>query len=63
MKEKQHLEKSYVGRIGEVSFGGIQITVKVLGERVFMGRKQVFIKPISGNGGVWKYVANVSFDK
>ncbi len=62
--EKQKaVEKKYLGKTGLVSFGGLQIQVKVIGVKILAGREFVQITPTGrqGGGSVWKYVQNIAF--
>ena len=62
-KKSSKKKKSYLGKVGVVSFGGIQVEVKVLEEKTLAGRTHVLITPtkIKNGAQVWKNDPNIVF--
>ena len=59
----KELHKKYIGKVGLMSFDGLQIQVKVVDVKQLAGRDHVLVTPVgkSNGGQVWKYAGNVRF--
>lgn len=60
--EKSEAE-STVGRVGSITQGGIEVSVKVVEERFRFGRRDLCVAPLAGDGSKWVEFHNVKLSE